>query len=257
MSWSPSDVTAQAERDFEAAWMDTIGLAPGGGFKPKREGRPHPCAELLQGLRLGFIKSGYSEMFLPLFVEEAELSQQLGPEAPLALGDSFLASVYPRHSPPPAGALPAIQRIAPTFSAERLEKIRSIMGDYVSEEFGSDELLSRVVEEAGVRMEAQRVQAKGPQPLEGLTFVITGTLPSMSREDATRLIEEYGGRVTGSVSANTDYLLIGEKPGSSKYNRAQQLGVPTLEEGELRAMIAGGGGDGAGDDNPRQARLEM
>ena len=121
----------------------------------------------------------------------------------------------------------------------------------------------------GVRLADQAPQVEtGPAPLEGLTFVITGTLPSMSREDATRLIEEHGGKVVGSVSSNTDYLLVGEKPGGSKYNRAQQLGVPMLEEAELRAMIAGeaagdttGGeraeGEDGADGAPRQARLVM
>jgi len=122
----------------------------------------------------------------------------------------------------------------------------------------------------GVRLADEAPQAEtGPAPLEGLTFVITGTLPSMSREAAARLIEEHGGRVVGSVSANTSYLLVGEKPGGSKYNKAQQLGVPMLEEPDLRALIAEAAGDAAstpegadraeGDDGPgdaaRQGRL--
>jgi len=124
----------------------------------------------------------------------------------------------------------------------------------------------------GVRLADEAPQAEtGPAPLEGLTFVITGTLPSMSREAAARLIEEHGGRVVGSVSANTSYLLVGEKPGGSKYNKAQQLGVPMLEEPDLRALIAEAAGDAAstpgganraeGDDSPgdaaRQGRLVM
>jgi DNA ligase (NAD+) len=114
---------------------------------------------------------------------------------------------------------------------------------------------------SGVRLadEAPREEA-GPAPLEGLTFVITGTLLSMSREDATRLIEEHGGKVTGSVSANTDYLLVGEKPGSSKYNKAQQLGVPMLDEARLRELVRGSdgrGGSGPAGGAPRQAPLAM
>jgi len=74
-------------------------------------------------------------------------------------------------------------------------------------------------------------------PLGGLTFVITGTLPTMSREEAARLIEEHGGKVTGSVSRNTDYLLVGENPGGTKYNRAQELGIPMVDEEGLRLMV--------------------
>ena len=74
-------------------------------------------------------------------------------------------------------------------------------------------------------------------PLAGLTFVITGTLPSMSRDAATALIQEQGGKVTGSVSSKTDYLLVGEAPGGTKYREAQQLGVPVIDEEELMRMV--------------------
>lgn len=74
------------------------------------------------------------------------------------------------------------------------------------------------------------------QPLAGKVFVITGTLPSLSREDATKLIEANGGKVTGSVSSKTDYLLLGEDPGS-KLAKAQQLGIPSLSEAELMELI--------------------
>lgn len=81
---------------------------------------------------------------------------------------------------------------------------------------------------------AQGSDAK--QALVGLTFVITGTLPTLSREQATELILEYGGKVSSSVSKNTSYLLLGAEPGS-KYAKAQQLGVPILSEEALREMI--------------------
>jgi len=74
------------------------------------------------------------------------------------------------------------------------------------------------------------------QALVGLTFVITGTLPTLSREQATELILEYGGKVSSSVSKNTSYLLLGAEPGS-KYAKAHQLGVPILSEEALREMI--------------------
>ena len=92
---------------------------------------------------------------------------------------------------------------------------------------------------AGVRMEEREevVEEEVPQPLAGLTFVITGTLPSMSRDQAKALIERHGGKVTGSVSGRTDYLLVGEAPGGTKYNKARELGVPMIEEAELVGMI--------------------
>ncbi len=75
------------------------------------------------------------------------------------------------------------------------------------------------------------------QTLTGLTFVITGTLPSWSREQAKQEIEAHGGKVTGSVSSKTSYLLAGESPGS-KLTKANELGIPVLDEQALRAMIA-------------------
>lgn len=74
-------------------------------------------------------------------------------------------------------------------------------------------------------------------PLEGLSFVITGTLPTLSRNDAKELIEKHGGKVVGSVSARTNYLVVGEKPGS-KLNNAQKLNVPILDEAGLLSLIS-------------------
>jgi DNA ligase (NAD+) len=91
---------------------------------------------------------------------------------------------------------------------------------------------------AGVWPSAEvRRGATGPMPLQGLTFVITGTLPNLSRDEVKGLIQANGGKVTGSVSRKTDYLVLGESPGS-KLDDASQLGIPTLSEEALRALIA-------------------
>ena len=74
-------------------------------------------------------------------------------------------------------------------------------------------------------------------PLSGKTFVLTGTLPGMGRDEATALIEAAGGKTSGSVSKKTDYLLAGEDAGS-KLAKAQALGVPVISLEELRGMLA-------------------
>ena len=100
---------------------------------------------------------------------------------------------------------------------------------------------------AGVRLEQEAPAASAEGPLAGLTFVITGTLPTMSREEATRLIEQHGGKVTDSVSRNTDYLVVGEAPGGTKYRKAQQLAVPMVDEARLRELVDQGPGGATGD----------
>jgi len=89
---------------------------------------------------------------------------------------------------------------------------------------------------AGVRLEEQR-QARGG-PLLGKTFVITGTLAALSREEAKARIEGLGGKVTNSLSGKTDYLVVGESPGT-KLEKATKLGVAPLDEAAFVALLEG------------------
>ena len=91
---------------------------------------------------------------------------------------------------------------------------------------------------AGVRMAEERVTA-GPRPLEGVTVVVTGSLDTYSRDQATEEITTRGGKVTGSVSKKTDFVVVGESPGA-KYDRARALKVPVLDEDGLRVLLAEG-----------------
>ena len=89
---------------------------------------------------------------------------------------------------------------------------------------------------AGLRFEQEKVRKIG-NALAGKTFVLTGTLPTHSREEASRMIEDAGGRVTGSVSKKTDYLVAGADAGS-KLEKARELGVRVIDEDGLRALLA-------------------
>ena len=73
--------------------------------------------------------------------------------------------------------------------------------------------------------------------LEGQTFVLTGTLPTLTRAQAGKMIEEHGGRVSGSVSKRTTYVLAGEDAGS-KLAKAQKLEIPVIDEGQFLEMLS-------------------
>jgi DNA ligase (NAD+) len=104
---------------------------------------------------------------------------------------------------------------------------------------GLRELIARL-RAAGLRFE-QEGPPPGEGPLAGLTFVITGTLPTLTREEASERITAAGGRVTSSPSKKTDYLLAGDSPGS-KFEKAQRLGVSLLDEDAFLALLAAGAG---------------
>jgi DNA ligase (NAD+) len=78
----------------------------------------------------------------------------------------------------------------------------------------------------------------GPKPLAGKTFVLTGTLPTLTRDDAKEVIEAAGGKVSGSVSKKTDYVVAGEEAGS-KLDKARELNVTVIDESGLRALLPG------------------
>ncbi|WP_353193382.1 NAD-dependent DNA ligase LigA [Pandoraea pnomenusa] len=90
---------------------------------------------------------------------------------------------------------------------------------------------------AGVTWPESAPAAVVPLPLAGKTFVLTGTLPTLSRDEAKAMLEEKGAKVAGSVSAKTDYVVAGAEAGS-KLAKAESLGVPVLDEDAMRAMLA-------------------
>ena len=133
----------------------------------------------------------------------------------------------------------SIQELA-NASVEQLIGIQDV-GEITAEcihDFFNNEENKKVLEalyEAGVNTVMPK-EEKASDSLAGLTFVITGTLPSMGRKEAQELIEKNGGKVTGSVSKKTNYLLAGEDAGS-KLTKAQSLGIAIITEEQLKDMI--------------------
>ena len=99
--------------------------------------------------------------------------------------------------------------------------------------------LIRRLMERGLKMEEEGPPPGTEGPLAGKTFVITGTLPNMSREVATERVEAAGGKVTNSVSKNTDYLVAGADPGASKFNKAKEIGTEVIDEALLLELLGG------------------
>ena len=135
------------------------------------------------------------------------------------------------------GSMEALMKATP----EELERVNEV-GPRVSEAIREffDEAKNRdlvhKLEVAGLTMTAEK--RKKSSQLEGLAFVLTGTLPNLSREDAKARIEAAGGRVSGSVSKKTNYVVAGEDAGS-KLDKARELGVNVIDEAALEELLHG------------------
>lgn len=133
------------------------------------------------------------------------------------------------------GSMDALMAAAP----EELERVQEV-GPRVAaavHEFFAEERNRKLIErlrEAGLTFAAEKRRRSAK--LEGLTFVLTGTLPGLTREDAKERIEASGGRVSGSVSKKTSYVVAGEETGS-KLDKARELKVPVIGEAELLEML--------------------
>jgi DNA ligase (NAD+) len=124
-----------------------------------------------------------------------------------------------------------------------VEGIGPVLAEQLVDELSEDavrELIERL-RERGLRFElsAEERRAEGG-PLEGTTLVLTGTLPTLSRDEATKMLRRAGAKVTNSVSKNTDYLVAGDSPGS-KLARAEEVGTEIIDEERLRGLLTEAG----------------
>ncbi len=123
---------------------------------------------------------------------------------------------------------------------QQVDGVGPILAEGIVEQL-SDERTVKLIEELrrhGLRFELDAAERRaGEGPLQDRTFVLTGTLPELSREEATEMIKRAGGKVTGSVSKKTDYVVAGDSPGS-KLAKASELGVTILDEPALRELLS-------------------
>ncbi len=168
----------------------------------------------------------------------------------VGLGIRYVGSVAAAALASHFGSLDAIM----TASEAELQAVEGI-GPVVAAsvvDFFSREANRRLVEKlraAGLRLSGAAPRAQAGTGLAGKSFVLTGTLPSLTREQAAELIKAHGGKVSESVSKKTSYVVAGASAGS-KLARAEQLGVPVLDEAGLLALI---GAAGTASDHPAAA----
>ena len=136
------------------------------------------------------------------------------------------------------GSIDALLAATPE-EIEQVEGIGPVLANQVVEEL-SDAAVRELIERLrarGLRFElAESERRPEGGPLDDKTFVLTGTLPTLTREEASALIKRAGGKVTGSVSRQTDYVVAGDSPGS-KLARAEELGVEVIDEAGLRELV--------------------
>ena len=136
------------------------------------------------------------------------------------------------------GSIQAIED-ASAEGLERVEEVGPRISQAIVEFFGqaANKKLIDSLRKADVNMEAEKKQRTAQ--LEGLTFVLTGTLPTLGRDEAKKRIENAGGKTAGSVSKKTDFVVAGEEAGS-KLDKARKLNIRVLDETRLLGMLAGG-----------------
>lgn len=119
-----------------------------------------------------------------------------------------------------------------------LEDFGNIIVQDIIDFFAKNETRQLIMKlkQAGVNMKSKRSESKKDDRFLGKTFVLTGTLPTMTRDEASELIQSHGGKVSGSVSKKTSYVLAGEDAGS-KLNKAQGLGIPVISEADFKNML--------------------
>jgi DNA ligase (NAD+) len=145
---------------------------------------------------------------------------------------------------------------APAERIEEVEGVGPIVAEKLREELSEEPTIELIkqLRDRGLRFELSAEERRAESgPLDGKTFVLTGTLPDLSRDEATNLIRRAGGKVTGSVSKKTDYVVAGESPGS-KLAKAQEVGTEILDEAGLRKLLGDAAKGGAKEPTPNLRR---
>lgn len=154
-----------------------------------------------------------------------------------ALGIRYIGQKAGRNLAKAFGSMDKIMR-ASREELLQVEEIGDKMADTIFDFFKNVRNVEFInkLKSAGVNMESKSEASAKPQIFAGKTFVVTGTLANYSRDEVSALIESYGGKVSGSVSKKTSYVLAGEEAGS-KLTKAKELGISVIDEDEFNDML--------------------
>ena len=232
--------TFQLVKHFRGA-MDIEGLGEKNAERFLSEGLIGDPADIydLTAERIAEL-DGFGEVSARNLVEEIERSKERPFGIVLyALGLPGIGYVNANALAEHFGSIDALLDADPEQITE-VEGIGPVLAEQLREELSEEAVLELIhrLRERGLRVELSEAERRAEGgPLEGKTFVLTGTLPDLTREEATGLIKRAGGKVTGSVSKKTDYVVAGDDPGS-KFDEARELGTEILDEDGLLELFS-------------------
>jgi DNA ligase (NAD+) len=224
--YGPADIEGVGEKTMRTLWEKGLVRSLPDLYRLRKE-------QLLE-------LDGFGEISATNAIEQIEASRQRVPFSRVLLGLNIpgIGWVLAQNL---AGHFETIERLM-AATPEQIAEVEGFGPDRAEAvaEWFDDADNRALVEElraVGLRLEAGDDERPKEGPLTGSTYVITGTLERFSREEATARLEALGAKVTGSVSAKTTGLVVGEEPGASKLTKAQKADVPILSESDLLALL--------------------
>ncbi len=235
----PAQVVRRIEHFVSRGALDIVGIGERQAELFVNRGMVNDVADLY-ALRAEDFEGmeGFGEKRIANVLEAIEQSKQRPLDRLIVgLGIRYVGTVAAQALARHFGSLERLMQ-ASKEELEAIEGIGPVAASSVLDFFGQEDnrRLVHKLKAAGLTVTASGSQERRGTALEGKTFVLTGTMPNLSREQAATLIQSQGGKVTGTVSKKTSYVVVGESPGS-KLARAQTLGVPVLDEAGLLALF--------------------
>jgi DNA ligase (NAD+) len=237
----PGQVFQHVKHFVSRGAMDIDGLGEERALQLLREGLISDVADIFDLTKEKLVElEGFGELSADALLESIERSRRETPffRVLYALGIPGIGYVNARALATQLRSMDSLLEATPEQIVET-PGIGPVLADTIVETLEEDrtrDLIERL-RAHGLQMEQEGPAPGTEGPLAGKTFVITGTLPNMSRERAAEAIEQAGGKVTNSVSKKTDFLVVGADPGGSKFNKAQEIGTEQIDEERLVELL--------------------